>query len=186
MQPRASLCRWTAQTLQAGGRAGTRRPLLPGCVQATASPSWPCPHLSRAIRATPVGGHDYVQSAQGLEESRMLVLRLYKKILRSVPVLMRQFEVEGEGWLDLARANIRQFFAQHADVVDVPVIDLLRHKGEIEWEESILMHKTKSHFHDKLFGDIESSAHLRVAHGLSREKAKSNSKYLNEFYQGVV
>jgi hypothetical protein len=130
--------------------------------------SSPSPSLytipSRSIRASPVGGHDYVQHAADHGESKRLVLHLYKKILRSLPILLQQFEFLGDGTLRVARHNIRQQFNAYTDLTDLPVIDLLRHKCEIEWEESMLMHKTKSHFGYTVFGDPMLSAHLRTPH----------------------
>lgn len=89
------------------------------------------PH--RPYTTSPVGGHDFVQSARSLEESHQLVLRLYKKIIRSLPVMIRQFECEGQGIMQASTMNIRSKFEHHSDITDLPILDLLRHKGEIEW-----------------------------------------------------
>jgi len=152
-------------------------------LSATTSPYLIC---TRFIRASPVGGHDYVQHAKDHAESKRLVLHLYKKILRTLPIVLSQFQYIGAGTYDVARHNIRQQFNTHQDLTDLPVIDLLRHKTELEWEESMLMHKTKSHFDYTVFGDPLLSAHLRTPHGLPAKQGLAQSNYLKEFYQGTV
>lgn len=127
---------------------------------------------------------DFVQHAENLNHSRQLVLHLYKKILRSMPILLAQYELNGEGLNRVARRNIREQFNTHHDLNDIRIIDILRHKTELEWEESMLMHKTKSHFAYSVFGDPLIAATLSLPHGLPAQQARKQTNYLQGFYQG--
>lgn len=143
-----------------------------------------CPH--RTIIAVSDSKVDFVRSARDLQHSKKLVLLLYKKILRSMPILLTQFELDGVGMSQIARSNIRDQFNSHIDITSIPVVDTLRHKAELEWEESMLMHKTKSHFAYSVFGDPLLSASLNLPHGLPAQQGKKQTNYLNSFYQGTA
>lgn len=81
----------------------------------------------------------------------MSVLALYRKICRLMPQVLKGYELEGEDSYHRAIRNIRFFFEHHRQLRDQHVIEVLRHKAEMEIEEAMLLYKTKSHIAALLF-----------------------------------
>ena len=84
-------------------------------------------------------------SPLSVSASRGSVLDLYRKLCRVLPQVLRGYELEGEDSYHRALRNIRFHFEHHRALSDRHVVEVLRHKAEMEIEEALLMYKTKSH-----------------------------------------
>ena len=76
-------------------------------------------------------------------ESRGSVLDLYRKICRLLPQVLKAYELQGEDSYHRALRNIRFYFENHKQLQDSNVIEVLRHKAEMEIEEAMLMSAIK-------------------------------------------
>jgi len=83
-------------------------------------------------------------SSKSLSEARYHVIRLYRSICRSVPFILHEY--------DLVNANRRTAmqligneFRKNADIRDPHIIDIMRFKAEMEFDETIRLHKTSHH-----------------------------------------
>jgi len=100
-------------------------------------------HISRdpVMRSLPVSP----------DESRRRVHSLYRKIVRIMPIILRSYEITAPTAEKSALDNIRRMLNANAALSDTAVIDVLRHKAEMEISEALLMHKTKSHLQMLIF-----------------------------------
>ena len=73
-------------------------------------------------------------------ESRGSVLDLYRKICRLLPQVLKAYELQGEDSYHRALRNIRFHFENHRRLADSNVVEVLRHKAEMEIEEAMLMY----------------------------------------------
>jgi hypothetical protein len=132
-------------------------------------------------------------------QSHRAVLSLYRKIVRILPRAMRAYEIEGEADQTLAAKNIRDMFDKNRSIHDVQVIEVLRHKAELDLEETLLMHKTKSHVHNDLLGEpmlaqsIQSRAPqilkqklLNSTHSNNNNSKNDQSQFLDDFLRGTA
>jgi hypothetical protein len=127
-------------------------------------------------------------------ESRGSVLDLYRKICRLTPQVLRGYELEGEDSYHRAIRNVRFHFEHHRQLQDRHVVELLRHKAEMEIEEALLMYKTKSHIAALLFMEPQlasvarhsrqqrSSAQPQPATGAGQQQQPS--PFLQDFLAG--
>ena len=72
-------------------------------------------------------------------ESKGSVLDLYRKICRLLPQVLKGYELQGEDSYHRALRNLRFYFEHHAALQDPNVVEVLRHKAEMEIEEAMLM-----------------------------------------------
>ena len=78
-------------------------------------------------------------------ESRGSVLDLYRKICRLLPQVLKAYELQGEDSYHRALRNLRFYFENHSQLKDSHVIEVLRHKAEMEIEEAMLMSHQQPH-----------------------------------------
>ena len=78
-------------------------------------------------------------SALGSQQSRDSILDLYRKICRLLPQVLKAYELQGEDSYHRALRNLRFYFENHRELRDSNVIEVLRHKAEMEIEEAMLM-----------------------------------------------
>lgn len=140
--------------------------------------------------AKPKGAHLLQPNAPALTkaENHYQVLRLYRKIVRSVPRVLMAYEVTGGPLLEReAVKNIREHFERNRSVEDPGVIAVLRHKCEMEVSEALLLWKTKSH----ICNLVLNSPSTPIAQLMSKQQMAKNlpkqaqqSPFLSSFYQG--
>jgi len=78
-----------------------------------------------------------------LDETRLKVLNLYRKCLKSAPKIIKNYSLHFT--TQEVRQKFRKEFDQYKRVSDPNIIDLLVFKGLHELEETVLMWKTRSH-----------------------------------------
>ena len=96
-------------------------------------------------------------------ESRRSVLDLYRKVCRLLPQVLKGYELEGEDSYHRGLRNLRFHFEHHRQLRDRHVVEVLRHKAEMEIEEALLMYKTKSHVAALLFEEPQLASVARAA-----------------------
>ena len=112
-----------------------------------------------------------------LDESHRSVLDLYRKICRLLPQVLKGYELEGEDSYHRGIRNVRFHFEHHRALSDRHVVEVLRHKAEMEIEESLLMHKTKSHVAALLFEEPMLSS---VARRSREQRSSAHSNRLTD------
>ena len=125
------------------------------------------------------------------------MLDLYRKICRLTPQVLRGYELEGEDSYHRAIRNVRFHFEHHRALQDRHVVELLRHKAEMEIEEALLLYKTKSHIAALLFSEpmLASAArhsrqqrlsqHQQQQHSASGQQQQP-SPFLQDFLAGTA
>jgi len=68
-----------------------------------------------------------------------------------MPIVLRSYEITAPTAERSALDNIQRMFSANAALTDTAIIDVLRHKAEMEISEALLMHKTKSHLQMLVF-----------------------------------
>jgi hypothetical protein len=127
-------------------------------------------------------------------ENRLAVLKQYRKIVRNMPRVLLAFEITGvSGGPEnkvierTALANVRRHFERHAGVTDLGVAAMLRHKAEMEVEETLLLWKTKSHVCNLVL-DESSPPIAKIMQQQQSEKTLPKqavqSPFLSSFLQG--
>ena len=127
-------------------------------------------------------------------ESRGSVLDLYRKICRLLPQVLKGYELEGEDSYHRALRNLRFHFEHHRQLQDRHVVEVLRHKAEMEIEEALLMYKTKSHVAALIFQEPQLASVARAARqGRQRDSssapgssATTPSPFLQDFLAGTA
>ena len=105
-------------------------------------------------------------------ESHRSVLDLYRKLCRLLPQVLRGYELEGEDSYHRAIRNLRFHFEHHRQLTDRHVVEVLRHKAEMEIEEALLMYKTKSHVAALIFQEPQLASVARHARQLRQRDAQ--------------
>ena len=120
-------------------------------------------------------------------ESRASILHLYKKICRTVPQVLKGYELEGEDSYHRAVRNLRFFFEHHRALKDQKVIEMLRQKAENEIQEALLLYKTKSHVANLLFEEPQLASIVRANEEIQKlnpTERNSPSPFLQSFFAG--
>jgi len=124
------------------------------------------------------------------DENRRQVLKMYRKVVRSVPRVLLAYEISGGPLLEReALANVRSHFDRHVAVTDLGVAAVLRHKAEMEVQESLMMWKTKSHVCTLMLNDsaplITAITHKQKQHAQDIADGKvKESQFMSSFLQG--
>ena len=128
-------------------------------------------------------------------ESHRSVLDLYRKICRLLPQVLKGYELEGEDSYHRALRNLRFHFEHHRQLQDRHVVEVLRHKAEMEIEEALLMYKTKSHVAALIFQEPQLASvarasrdtRLRGSGGGEAQQGKATpSPFLQDFLAGTA
>ena len=101
-------------------------------------------------------------------ESKGSVLDLYRKICRLLPQVLKAYELQGEDSYHRALRNLRFYFENHRELRDSNVIEVLRHKAEMEIEEAMLMSATHTPTHSL-------TAHSSTQHGTAHSALLSHA-----------
>jgi len=64
---------------------------------------------------------------------------------RLMPQVLKAYELEGADAYHRGLRNVRLHFEHHSALRDRHLVEVLRHKAEMEIEEALLMYKTKGH-----------------------------------------
>jgi len=181
-------------------------PLIPLLIviMPTLTPTFPRPNFPRVLsaldRSVPSGPLQYRWKRPdetisptdtkplNQEQHRLHVLRLYRKIVRSVPRVLMAYEITGGPQLERdAVYNVRQHFEHNRHIKDPGVQGVLRHKTEMEISETLQMWKTKSHVCNLVLNMpsapvAQLMAKQQQAKNLPKEAQQS--PFLTSFYQG--
>eukprot|EP00455_Lapot_gusevi_P004662 TRINITY_DN1191_c0_g1_i1.p1 TRINITY_DN1191_c0_g1~~TRINITY_DN1191_c0_g1_i1.p1 ORF type:complete len:128 (-),score=42.10 TRINITY_DN1191_c0_g1_i1:37-420(-) len=124
---------------------------------------------SSALKAIPLPAH----TSKNLAEASLKVVRCYRKAMKSVPFIVKMYKLP-----DMKRSEmlglVRNSFRQNTHVQDHRIVDMLRHRAELELQEALMGWKTYvqiMHF----FKGIEPA-------WVNRNKG--DSKFLFDFYRG--
>jgi len=119
-------------------------------------------------------------TTNSLSQSRIEVTRLYRKILRTLPTTLTDYEA----WhitLDAATKRVAQEFRKNAHVRDTRVIDKLRIKAEQEYQSyGIGRHHTNTFY--RFFAPEEN--HNPVPEAVRKRQPHGKSSFLSNFYAG--
>ena|SRR3990167_1420374 len=81
--------------------------------------------------------------SRNLNEVRTKAIRLYRASLRSIPFIIKNYELE-LNQVDM-KNRIRSDFIRHSYVTSTGIADRLLFNGEVELKEALLIWKQKSH-----------------------------------------
>lgn len=130
------------------------------------------------------------REALNKQETHEAILQLYRKICRLMPHVLKSYELEGEDAYYRAVANVRLQFEHHRKLNNHILIESLRHKAEMEIEETLLLYKTKSHAAAILFVEPQLSSILRAneqqEQNDGRHGVNGPSNFMQAFLSGTA
>ncbi|GAB5355699.1 hypothetical protein AAMO2058_000228000 [Amorphochlora amoebiformis] len=112
------------------------------------------------------------------------VKRLYRKMIKSLPGVMEQYEFTTLQENDCKRL-LKKHFSKYYAESNPAVIEMLTVKGKMELDETLNMHKTPCHILKLLTTDIEKPERMEdeIAK-LEYMKLAQGSEFMAAFYQG--
>jgi len=145
----------------------------------------------RPVKSAGPGGKPLVRPPPVLlnaEENRLAVLKQYRKIVRNIPRILLAYEITGGTAVERsAIANVRTHFSRYAGVSDLGVAAMLRHKAEMEVQETLLLWKTKSHVCNLVLNESAPQIASLMAKQQQEKQLTPQAKqspFLSSFLQG--
>jgi hypothetical protein len=99
---------------------------------------------SRKFQHSDLAATDVAQSSQSVGEAKARVRSLYRKIVRDLPRLLSAFDLDNKN-PQYYYGKVKERFYEHGAVKDPRYIDILRARGEMDYQECCKMYATKSH-----------------------------------------